>query len=169
MSFTDTHPFSGAFLANRLEQLAELIVRQGETFLREGGVDFPPRAASAVLLIGERGPLSVADIAKTLAQPHQLVTQRVELLLDLGVVERVADPDDGRRWTLRFTRKGAEQLRRLKQRLAQAADAFAALFDEIGCDVEAVIARAEKALVQTPLADRVKTREARPVRRERQR
>lgn len=165
MSFVDTHVFKSAFLANRLERLAELIVRQGEMLLSDGGVAVPPRAVSAVLLIGERGALSVADLAKALSQPHQLVTQRAELLLELGIVERVADPDDARRWTLRFTRKGMEQFRRLKQRLSLAADAFAALFKEIDCDLNAAVDRAAKALEAAPLAERVKATAVGPGRR----
>jgi DNA-binding MarR family transcriptional regulator len=167
MTFIDAHPLKGAFLVNRLERLAELIVRQGETLLQDGGVEFPPRAASTVLLIGDRGAMSVADIAKALSQPHQLATQRVERLLELGIVERVPDPFDGRRWTLRLTRKGVDQFRRLKLRLVQTVDVFAALFEEIACDLDAAIARASRALEETSLTHRVKPTE--PVRRVRQR
>lgn len=159
MAFIDTHSFAGAFVANRLERLAEVIVMQGETLLTDAGIEFPPRTASIVLLIGERGSVSVADVARVLEQPHQLVTQRLELLLELGIVERVADPDDGRRWILRFTRKGSEQHRQLKEQLALTAQAFSDLFKEIGCDVELAIEQASRALARTSLAERVKAME----------
>jgi DNA-binding MarR family transcriptional regulator len=155
MSFIDTHPLRGAFVANQLERLVELIVAQGEDLLQEAGVQVPPRAASIVLLIGEHGEIAVADIAKTLARPHQLVTQRVELLIELGVVKRLSDPADGRRKIVVLTAKGVEQHRRLKARLAQAKAAFATLFAEIGCDLPAVALRAMEALKRRPLLARV--------------
>lgn len=154
MSFVDTHPLRGAFVANQLERLVELIVAQGEELLRQAGVQFPSRAASTVLLIGDKGEIAVADIAKALAQPHQLVTQRIELLMDLGIVKRANDPADGRRKIVVLTAKGVEQYRRLKARLAQAQTAFAALFAEIGCDLPAFALRAVEALKQRPLAQR---------------
>lgn len=155
MSFIDSHPLRGAFVANQLERLAALIVAQGEDLLRDAGVQFPSRAASTVLLIGDEGEIAVADIAKTLMQPHQLVTQRIELLMDLGLIKRANDPEDARRKIVVLTAKGGEQYRRLKARLVQARAAFAALFEEIGGDLPALILRAMEALNERPLTQRV--------------
>ena len=57
-------------------------------------MDFPSRSASTVLLLGSGKNLSAADIAKLLGEPHQLATQRVDLLITLGIVSRVDDPRD---------------------------------------------------------------------------
>jgi DNA-binding MarR family transcriptional regulator len=153
-TFIDAHPLAGAFVANQLERLAALIVAQGDALLEDAGVSFPPRAVSTVLLMGERGGMSVADIAKTLAQPHQLVTQRIELLIELGIVRRADDPDDGRRKIVVLTAKGIEQARRLGVCLARAKAAFAGLFKEIDCDLPSVILRAMQALERSPLSAR---------------
>jgi DNA-binding MarR family transcriptional regulator len=96
----------------------------------------------------------VADIAKTLEQPHQLVTQRIELLIELGIVRRADDPDDRRRKIVVLTVKGSEQHRRLNACLVRAKAAFAALFREIECDLPAVVLRAMEALERSPLSAR---------------
>jgi DNA-binding MarR family transcriptional regulator len=153
-SFIDTHPLAGAFVANQLERLAALIVAQGDTLLEEAGVSVPARAVSAVVLIGERGGMAVADIAKTLERPHQLVTQRIDLLIELGIVRRVDDPGDGRRKIVVLTAKGSEQYRRLGASLVRAKAAFAGLFKEIECDLPAAVLRTMEALERLPLANR---------------
>lgn len=154
-NYIDSHPLRGAFIANQLDRLADLISDQGELFLQDAGLAFPARAVSSVLLIGERGEISTADIAKILKQPHQLVTQRVELLIKSSIVERLIDPDDGRRKILRLTPAGAEQFARLQEQLAKAARAFAALFEEIQCDLPAITRRAAAALDDRSLLERV--------------
>jgi DNA-binding MarR family transcriptional regulator len=143
-----------AFVANVMDRLVNLIVEQGEVFLRQGGVEFPSRAASTVLLLGERGQASAADIAKALGQPHQLVTQRIDLLLDLGVIARIDDRADARRKLLSLTAKGKKQLQRLKKCLAVADAVFAGLFAEIGCDLTRVSSLALDALTRSPIVTR---------------
>ena len=152
----DSRLFGNAFVASQLERVADLIVTQGEAILEDAGVEFPSRAVSAVLLIGERGQISAADIADALDQPHQLVTQRIELLIEAGVVDRVPDPEDGRRKILQLTDKGSLQFERLKLRLDEADKAFAALFKEIDCDLPAICRRTFDALSQSPLLKRIK-------------
>ncbi|MBL4790569.1 MAG: winged helix DNA-binding protein [Kordiimonadaceae bacterium] len=155
-AFINNHPMRGAFVANILRHLVELIVTQGDDLLADVDIGFPSRAVSSVLLLGEQGPMSAADIAKTLDQPHQLVTQRVDLLLELSVVERMSDPRDGRRKVLKLTAKGEIQFRSLQSRLAEAEVAFAGLFEEIGCDLPTVAINALEALSRLSILDRVK-------------
>ncbi|PHR59245.1 MAG: hypothetical protein COA47_09795 [Robiginitomaculum sp.] len=154
-TYTDTHPLRGAFVANLLSRLADVIVEQGEQLLLDAGLEFPSRSVSSVLIIGERGKISAADIAKSLNQPHQLVTQRIELLLEMKIVKRIADPKDGRRKTLTLTAKGKKQFKQLRTCLAMADRAFSALFDEIGCDLTLVAERAIDALADNSILNRV--------------
>ena len=159
MHFPDSHPLRGAFVANTLERLVGLIVAQGEDLLRDAGLTFPSRAASTVLLLGERARLSAADLAKVLGQPHQLVTQRVDLLIELGIVSRAHDSGDARRRVLVLTSKGKRQFERLKARLALAEAAFAALSAEIGCDLSGAALSAIAALGRSSVLDRVRALE----------
>jgi DNA-binding MarR family transcriptional regulator len=155
MHFLDSHPLRGAFVANTLERLAALIVEQGEELLRDAGLSIPSRAVSIVLLLGERTHLSAADLAKTLGQPHQLVTQRVDNLIELGIVSRMGDSHDARRRILVLTAKGSRQAEALRTRLTLAEAAFAALFAEVGCDLQGVALGAIAALGQSSVRDRV--------------
>lgn len=156
MNFLDSHPLRGAFVANILDRLAALICEQGEDFLRDAGLSFPSRAVSTVLLLGERTRLTAADLAKALGQPHQLITQRVDLLIKLGIVSRVDDSRDARRRILALSAKGRRQFEELKIRLALAEAAFAAVFAEIGCDLPRVALSAIAALRQSPVRERVR-------------
>jgi DNA-binding MarR family transcriptional regulator len=157
MHFLDSHPLRGAFVANTLERLAGLIVEQGEDLLRDAGLTFPARAASTVLLLGERTRLSAADLARTLGQPHQLVTQRVNLLIELGIVSRADDSRDARRRILVLTARGKREFEGLKATLIRAEAAFTALFAEIGCNLPQVALSAIAALERLPVRDRVRT------------
>ena len=156
-NFLDAHQSSRAFVANLLDRVANLISRQGEQLLQEAGLAFPARALSTVLLIGERGGASVTDIAGVLEQPHQLVMQRVALLISSGTIERAADPDDKRRKVLRLTAQGVGEFERLQVVLAQADQAFAALFDEIECDLQSVLIRTSNALNRSPILERIQS------------
>lgn len=155
MSFTEQHLSRGAFTANILRRLSDQITAQGEVMLRDAGLEFPARAVSAVLLIGEQGAISAADIALALDQPHQLVTQRIDLLDGLGLIERRSDPQDRRRKSLALTSKGVEQYQILTPLLAAADQAFEKLFAEIECDLRDVAKRALRALDDSPLNLRV--------------
>lgn len=155
MPFPDCHALNEAFLANRLERLAELIVMQGQVLLGEAGLEMPSRTVSLLLLVGERKQLSVADAVAVLCQPHQLVTQRAELLIGLGLVDRNDDPADGRRKILTLSVRGEDQYVRLQARLLEAAGAFAALSEEVGCDLLAMVEKAHSALERTSLLERI--------------
>jgi len=157
MIYIDSHPQHGAFLANQLGRLVDMIVVQGDNLLTGAGLSFPSRSVSSVLLIGEQGQISAADIAKQLKQPHQLVTQRVDLLIKLGLVARIDDPSDRRRKILELTRKGKQEFRLLRTCLRDAEQVFAGLYQEIECDLSAVTLRAMRALSSKPIVDRITT------------
>ena len=155
-NFVDSHRFSAAFVANQLERLVDVIVTQGNDMLDAAGIRFPSRTVSTVLFVGENAPTSTADIARALGQPHQLATQRVDLLTQLGIFERISDPDDARRKLLRLTPEGRDQFKVLTGRLEKAGQAFETLFAEIGCDLPAVSRRAADALHESSLLTRMK-------------
>ena len=108
-----------------------------------------------MLYLSERDGAAAADVARALGLPHQLATQRLDGLVALGLVERVADPDDRRRKFLRLTDKGRGQARRLRAALDDAAAAFRGLFQEIGADAYHVARDVSAALVRAPLAARI--------------
>ncbi len=157
MDYLDAHPLAGAFIANKLDRLADIIVDQGETLLRDAGIGVPSRAVSLFLLVGEHRLVSAAGIAAILGQPHQVVSQRADILRDLALIERSGDPADGRRKTLALTQKGQGQYAKLQIILSEAANAFEGLFEEIECDLSAFALKAMDALARASLVDRIKS------------
>ena len=155
MAHFENHPLQGAFVSHCLNALSDLIADQGQEMLCAADITVPSRAVSIVLIVSERGEISAADIAQALDQPHQLVTQRVDLLVKLGMLERAIDPQDKRRKTLLLTPIGETQTARLVKRLEQASSAFAALFAEIECDLVEMSNKAAEALERTPLLARI--------------
>jgi DNA-binding MarR family transcriptional regulator len=70
-----------------------------------------------------------ADLAKKLGVTKQAVSQLVTELEEWGVVEQVADPQDGRAKLVRFTKKGEQAL---LQGLAVLGEVETELSDKIG-------------------------------------
>ena len=142
------------FTVRALEKLIALLETQADAALGRSGVEFPARTTPIVLLLAQRGPLSAADVARELAEAHQLVTQRINLLLDLKIVSRVADPHDARRKLLRITPRGKKQLTLLSVGLEEAEAVFAVLFEEVGVDLETVAMQMIEALQRQSFLER---------------
>ena len=158
MNYTTSHRHHTAFLGSHLEALATLIVSQAETALEEADIPVRSRTVSAILVIAKRKSTTIAEIADTLRQPHQLVTQRIELLLRHGIIERHPDPQDGRRKLLSLTRKGRSIHQKLEAFLEEIAKAFVDLFGEIACDLEEKVEQAREQLSRKSLIDRMARR-----------
>lgn len=156
-NFRDQHALSGAFLSNKLLRLVDLIGQQGNELLGEAEIAIPSNAVACALFIGDKGQASLAEIAKALDEAHQLTSQRVEALIELGLLERTDDPKDRRRKALSLTPAGAAQYQRLLERLADIEQAFAGLYAEIGLAVPAILETAIEALRAKPLADRIRS------------
>ncbi len=153
--FIDAHALRHAFVGNALARLVDMIAEQGDALLNVAGLNIPSRAASTMLLIEERGDLSIADITRELHQPHQLVAQRIDLLAEEGLVVRVSDPSDGRRKILRLSSKGKKEAAIMKERLQGAAIAFDGIFDEIGVNLSEAAEAASVALERANLTERI--------------
>jgi DNA-binding MarR family transcriptional regulator len=151
----DTHPLSGAFLSNKLLRLVETIANQGEVLLASGGIRIPPRAISTVLMIGELDNVTAANIASALDQPHQLATQRIDLLIELGLVTRTPHATDNRRKVLKLTTDGQAQYALMMDMLGHIRAAMEALYEELGCNLADMATKAVEALQDRPLIERI--------------
>jgi len=118
-------------VAQLLFKCARLVNEQAiERVNQRAPVSPPLRAAHTALMPhlsaeGVRG----ADLAKKLGVTKQAVSQLVTELEEWGVVEQVADPQDGRAKLVRFTKKGEQALLR---GLAVLGELEAELTDKIG-------------------------------------
>ncbi|MFC2950659.1 MarR family winged helix-turn-helix transcriptional regulator [Marinicaulis aureus] len=143
-------------MSNKLLRLVDLIALQGDELLRDAQITIPSRAVACTLFIGDKGQVSLADIAEALDEPHQLSAQRVESLIQLGLLERRNDPNDGRRKVLSLTKKGKIQYRLLLVRLEEIERAFTDLYAEINHDLPAILESAIDALHRNPLLERIR-------------
>src|SRR5215475_8736313 len=113
-------PLRRAYLVSLLERLTALVIEQGEEAIRHSDIPLPPRATATFIHVAKHGPVSASDIAGAFDQPHQLVAQRIDLLLEAGLIARTPDPRDSRRKLLKLTPKGKTKLDLLMERLVEA-------------------------------------------------
>ena len=151
----DTHPLSGAFLSNKLLRLVETIADQGEGVLARAEIAIPPRAISTVLMIGEVENVTAADIAGALDQPHQLATQRIALLIQMGLITKRPHASDSRRKVLELTEQGRAQYARMIDMLGKIRAAMDELYAELGVDMASGAVKADTALRERPLVERI--------------
>ncbi len=152
--FASTLAHDAAFTGKMALDFAFLIGAQADTVYLDMGMRFPVIASSTLLLLATVGPSSLADAAKALGHPHQLVAQRVRALLAGGLVGAEPDPHDRRRTVYRLSPHGLTQAALLQDYCAKAAQVFDALSAEVGVDLLASLRLATDALRRQPLAER---------------
>lgn len=65
---------------------------------------------AVLLLLDDAGPLRASDLVVRLGMDKSTVSRQVAALVDLGLVERTADPLDGRARALAITAEGHRRL-----------------------------------------------------------
>lgn len=145
---------SRTFLGRLSEQLSDLIEQQSAEVFKRAGLVIPVKSSSLLGAIATHGPVSVADLVRTLNRSHQLIQQKIPKLLALDLVTRRPDPDDQRVILIEITDRGREQL----ALLAELAPAFDRAYAEMEADTGPVfdgLNRAISALRSRPLIDRI--------------
>ena len=146
-----------SFLAHRLRRSSELIVDQIGGELKRMGLAVPPRGASMLLLVDDEAPIGVVDISRRLRLSHPLIVRMARRFEALGLVMIDRDPQDARRKRLAPTPKGRAEAKALRDLNGRLAAMFDRLFDEIDCDVVAMLDRLDSALGRSPVAERLST------------
>jgi MarR family transcriptional regulator, organic hydroperoxide resistance regulator len=149
-----------AFLAHLLRRLADELVRGGSLWYPQMGVTAPPRTASTLLALDERGPLGVTQLASLLRQSHPLVIGWVRQLDALGLVEARSDPQDGRRSVIALTGDGRSEILRLRGALVVMEQASRQLMDEAAPEMFGALWRMERAVRRQPFIDRLQQQQA---------
>jgi DNA-binding MarR family transcriptional regulator len=157
-AFSYAPELRAAFIAHMADRLNTLICVQTGEMLKKAGAVTPIRCVSAMIYLLKRGPASLADIADTDGQSHQLVSSRVAPLEELGLVTRTDDPNDARRKLLKLTAKGKADAKLLEKLCRDIASALEDLSSEIGVDLVSALETAEKELARRPIAERLATR-----------
>jgi DNA-binding MarR family transcriptional regulator len=92
------------------------IARTARRLRQEAGVELSPSLAAALATVERHGPLTPSELAERERVQRPTATRIVGRLADAGLVERTADPADGRVSLVSATPKGSALLRRLRGR-----------------------------------------------------
>jgi DNA-binding MarR family transcriptional regulator len=97
-------------------RLRLVITRTARRLRQEAGSELGPSQAAALSTIERHGPLTPSELARIERIQRPTATRIVARLEGEGLVERVADPADGRSFTVSATAAGAALMRRLRTR-----------------------------------------------------
>src|SRR5438094_3277079 len=113
-SIAEAAPEAG--LGELAARLRLVITRTARRLRQEAGSDLGPSQASALATIERRGPLTPSELASIERVQRPTATRIVARLEEDGLVERVADPDDGRSFTVSSTARGRGLMQKLRTR-----------------------------------------------------
>jgi len=147
------HKQSPAFLAHMLRRISDELVRAGSQWYPEVGVTAPARTTSTLLVLDDRGPLAVTEIALLLRQSHPLVIGWIKQLAALGFVETRSDREDGRRSIIALTGEGQSEVQRLRRALVTMEEASQRLMDEASVDVFQALVAMDQAMRRKSFLD----------------
>jgi DNA-binding MarR family transcriptional regulator len=116
-------------LADRLHSLAIHLLRRIRKGDDEFGLSAPRLSALSVIVF--RGPISMGDLAAAEGVSPPTMTRLVQALEAAGLVERAADPTDGRAVSIRATRTGRALLDAGRRKRIEA---VAALLEDLDQD-----------------------------------
>lgn len=143
-----------AFTNKRFFDLFMLINEQAGDVYKDLGIKFPVVASSTVLYLAKSQEGSLTEIAAGLGISHQLVSQRVKILLNLELITKRPTPNDKRKTIYTFTEEGDQQSKLLLDYCSSAEKAFNSLSETVGIDLLATINKAIAALNETSFAER---------------
>jgi DNA-binding MarR family transcriptional regulator len=92
------------------------ITRTARRLRQEAGADLGPSQVAALATVERHGPLAPSELASVERIRRPTVTRIVARLAEAGLVERTADPDDGRGALVSVTAEGRALLKRLRRR-----------------------------------------------------
>jgi DNA-binding MarR family transcriptional regulator len=110
-------PATEAF--GRLEREIALLLRRArvisERLAGELHPDLDGSAYGLLALLQDLGPLRAGDLVARLGQDKSTVSRQVTKLVELGLVDRTADPVDGRAQVLAPSSEGSARLARIRE------------------------------------------------------
>jgi DNA-binding MarR family transcriptional regulator len=92
------------------------ITRTARRLRQEAGEDLSPSQAAVLATLDRHGPLSPSELAAREQVKRPTATRVIARLVEAGLVERTADPDDRRCALVSLTAEGRALLRRLRER-----------------------------------------------------
>jgi len=103
-------------LSGLAARLRLVITRTARRLRQQAGTDLGPSQTAALATIDRHGPLTPSELARIERVQRPTATRIVARLEEAGLVERVADPSDGRSFTVSATAKGNALMSKLRTR-----------------------------------------------------
>jgi DNA-binding MarR family transcriptional regulator len=119
------------------------ITRTARRLRQEAGTDLSPSQTAALSTIDRHGPLTPSELAALERVKRPTATRIVARLEGEGLVQRAADPADGRSFVVSATAQGRALMRKLRSRKNVY---LARRLRELSGDEVAVLARAAEIL-----------------------
>ena len=111
-----TTPRSDRELSELASRLRMAIVRTARRMRQEAGDELSPTLIAALATIDRAGPLTPSELAEAERVKRPTATRIAAALERDGLIERAADPSDGRASLLSVSAAGRELLRRVRRR-----------------------------------------------------
>ncbi|MEQ8405368.1 MAG: MarR family transcriptional regulator [Oceanicaulis sp.] len=146
--------FAPAFFGLACDRLVDRIVAEGGAYAQRAGLSPPVRSMSSLMLLDQK-PRTVTELASALRMTHAGAIKAAGLLINAELVERTGDPADRRRKVLSLTPAGRNAARETALFLELVRAAYGTLFEEIGVDLYAAVAKLDKALDQKSFDQRL--------------
>jgi DNA-binding MarR family transcriptional regulator len=112
------------------------------------GTGIGPEDFAFVSIVGGREPVTPTAISKEFGLSLSTVLFRAQRNVDLGFVERVDNPQDGRSFLLRLTPAGREARHRAGKNLRRAVDSLEARFARPAAEIQQVLRELQEAFDQ---------------------
>ena len=103
-------------IAESAARLRLAIVRTARRMRQEAGADLSPTLIAALATIDRLGPLTPSELADVERVKRPTATRIAGALEKEGLIERAADPTDGRACLLSTSREGKALLKRVRSR-----------------------------------------------------
>lgn len=157
--FTEYLNNSVAFTSKRLLDLFLLINEQADIVYKKIGIEFPVLVSSTVLFLSRNEKGTLTEISKGLGLSHQLVAQRIKILLKMELIEKRPLKSDKRKTNYELTEKGKKQSEILHLYCKGAEIAFNSLSQDVGVDLHTVIDNAIHSLIKKSFSERYESDE----------
>jgi DNA-binding MarR family transcriptional regulator len=103
-------------IAESAARLRLAIVRTARRLRQEAGTDLSPTLTAALATIDRHGPLTPSELADIERVKRPTATRIAAALEKDGLIERAADPTDGRAFLLSTSSEGRTLMKRLRSR-----------------------------------------------------
>ena len=147
-----------AFIASAMRRVSDQFFVGSSEWHREFGIAAPVRTWAQLLLLEQRGPLGITEIASELRQSHPTIIEWSRALSDLRMTSASQGAKDRRRNVISLTATGKKEASLILEAQGILADAYAELCAEVGADIFEPLLRLELACQSQPMLERLRER-----------